>query len=217
MLRGIDDPAAARAAKAALRDSDIAIFISPAAVKYAFATKLRLPRGVRVCAIGATTAAALGRHGVRGVVFPRTRQDSEGLLAEPDLNKLRGKRVALVGAPGGRELLMQTLRERRARVTKVDVYRRDPARYTNRQLATLEDATAPLLTLVSSADVLAHLRATLPLHAFAKLAGGELIVSSLRLAELARNALFANVHIATSPAPHDLLETAQQVLARHRL
>jgi uroporphyrinogen-III synthase len=211
--------AVAKKALVAARAADIAIFVSPAAVKFALRLnpKLRFARATQVCAVGAATALALARMGLRNVVFPHERQDSEGLLALPELAKLRGKRVALIGAPGGRELLAATLHARRARVTSVHVYRRAAPHYTMRQLAALEQTPAPLLTLLSSAEVLANLRAQLPLHLFVRLAAGELIVSSTRLAELARRSLFANVHVAASPAPRALLDAAQQALARHRL
>jgi uroporphyrinogen-III synthase len=219
VLRASADTTAAKAALAAARAADIVIFVSPAAVKFAFALRptLHFIRTTRVCAIGAATARALARRGLRNAVFPRERQDSEGLLALPELARLRGKRVALIGAPGGRDLLVRTLRVRRARVMHVHVYRRTAPRYTARQIAALEQAPAPLLTLLSSAEALANLRAQLPLRLFARLADGELIVSSERLAELARRSLFANVRVAASAAPRDMLDAARKALARHRL
>ena len=217
-LRGTDDVGAAKAALQQARDADVVIFVSANAVKFAWALRsLRFARSTQVCAIGASTARALARRGVRNVVFPRARADSEGLLALPELQKLRAKRVIVISAPGGRELLAQTLRARRARITEIHVYRRVAPRYTARQLAALEHAPAPILTLLTSAEALANLRAQLPLHLFARLAEGELIVSSERLAELARRSLFANVHIAASPSPRHLLAAALQALARHRL
>jgi uroporphyrinogen-III synthase len=219
VLRAAPERAATHAALAAARAVDVAIFVSPAAVKFAFAAspKLRFSRATRVCAVGVATARALNRHGIRNVSWPRERQDSEGLLALPELGNLRGCRVALVGAPGGRELLAQTLRDRRARLTRIEVYRREAPRYSARQLAALEQSPAPLLLLVSSAEALANLRAALPLHLFARLAAGEIVVSSERLAALARASLFANVHVAAGPAPADLLNAARAALARHRL
>jgi uroporphyrinogen-III synthase len=217
-LRRIADIAAAQAALRQARAADVVIFVSPSAVKFAFALQpLRFSRAARVCAIGAATARALQRHGVREVLFPRDRQDSEGLLALPPLQKVRGQRVVLIGAADGRELLARTLRTRRARVSEIHVYRRVATRLSARQLAALELAAAPLLTLLTSAETLAVLRAQLPLPLFARLAGGELIVSSARLAEAARRSLFANIHIAASPLPRDLLAAAVQALARHRL
>jgi uroporphyrinogen-III synthase len=218
-LRASADAVTAKSGLAAARAADVVIFVSPAAVKFAFARypTLRFARATAVCAVGATTARALARRGVRAPLWPRARQDSEGLLALPQLQKLRGKKVALVGAPGGRELLAQTLRARRARVAEIHVYDRVAPRYTRRQLAALEQAPAPVLTLLTSADALAHLQANLPLHLFARLAEGGLIVSSRRLAALARRSLFAEVRIAASPSPADLLTAAAAALARHRL
>ena len=217
-VRGTDDVAAATAALRQTRDADVVIFVSPNAVKFAYALcSLRFARRTQLCAVGAATARALKRRGVRNVAFPRERQDSEGLLALPELQILRGRRVMLIGAPGGRELLAQALRAQRARVTEIHVYQRVAPRHAARQLAALENAPAPILTLLTSAETLANLRAQLPLHLFARLAEGELIVSSARIAELARRSLFANVHIAASPQPRHLLASALQALARHRL
>ncbi len=219
VLRAVPERAAMRAALLAARTVDIAIFVSPAAVKFAFAAcpKLRFARATRICAVGAATARALIRHGMRDVVWPRGRQDSEGLLGLAQLQSLRGRRVVLIGAPGGRELLAQTLRNRRARLTRIDVYQRQAPRYSARQLAALEQAPAPLLLLASSADALANLRTAIPLHLFARLAAGDTVVSSERLAGRARADLFANVHVAAGPAPSDLLNAACAALARHRL
>lgn len=218
-LRASGEPKSAKAGLVAVRDANIVIFVSPAAVRFAYALhpRLRFARGTLVCAVGSATARSLRRRGVRYVLFPPQHQDSEGLLALPELQKVRGQRAVLIGAPGGRELLAQTLRARRARVAEVHVYQRVAPRYSAKQLDLLERTANPLLTLLSSAEALAQLRSGLPLHLFARLADGELIVSSERLAELARRSLFANVHVAASPSPRDLLDTAQMALARHRL
>ena len=112
---------------------------------------------------------------------------------------------------------MTTLRQRRANVEAIHVYQRSAPRLGRSQLARLEQASAPLVTLLSSAEVLMNLRSTLPLHLYASLAAGELIVSSKRLAIIASNQLFAHVHVADSAAPADLLHAACTALSRHRL
>jgi len=218
-LRASADPTAARSALGAVRSADAVIFVSPAAVKYAFALQpnLRIARGAVVAALGAATARALARRGLRNVLWPRRRQDSEGLLALAPLQRPRGQRVVVIGAPEGRDLLGRSLRQRRARLTHVHVYCRVAPRYTARQLAALECAPTPLLMLLSSAQALVNLRAQVPLALFARLAAGELIVSSARLAAIARRSLFANVHVAASANPRDLLSAAVLALARHRL
>ena len=213
-------PAAAATALRAAQDADVVIFVSPAAVRFAFALRrnLRFARHASVCAIGLATRRALLLRGVRQVAAPAAdHQDSEGLLALPPLRGVRGKRVVIIGAPGGRELLAQALRSRRARVDEIHVYERLPPRFGRGRLAGLERAAAPLLTLISSAEVLGNLRERLPLPLYARLAAGDVIVSSARLAELARSSLFGRVHVAASPAPGDLLRAAIAALAQHRL
>ena len=218
-LRSAGEKPALKAALIQARASDIVIFISPTAVRYAFTIhpKLRFPKTVRVCTLGAATEKALLRKGVNNVLRPHESQTSEGLLALPELQRLRGKRVAIIGAPGGRELLVESLKSRKARVTPIHVYRREPPRFRRDQLDALEHASAPIITLLTSQEILTNLRAALPLPLFGKLVAGELIVSSLRLAMAARASLFTSVHIAASPAPGDLLAAARGALAHHRL
>ncbi len=217
-LRKADDAKATKAALIAAKSSDVVVFISPAAVKYAFAlTKLRFPRTTHICAMGEATARALHRHGIKNILTPIDTQNSEGLLARPELQRLSRRRVTLIGAPGGRELLISTLKSRKARVQTVHVYRRTPPRFRRDQLAALENADAPLITIITSEEILNNLRGALPLPLFGKLAAGELVVSSARLAMAARRSLFGSVHIAASPAPADLVRAACGALAHHRL
>lgn len=219
VLHASADSKATKAALAAAHSADVVVFVSPAAVRFAYALRptLRFARTCLVCAVGAGTARALTRNKVAKVVWPRQRQDSEGLLALLPLERLRGKRVVLIGAPGGRDLLVTALRSRRAHVEHLHVYHRDPPQFSARQLAALERAGAPMVTLLSSTEALVNLRQVLPLQVFARLAAGELVVSSERLAGVARASLFAHVHVAASPAPVDLLNAACTALARHRL
>ena len=195
----------------------IFLFTSPAAVRFAFASKSRrLPRRALVAAVGEGTRAALARLGIDAQA-PVDRADSEGLLALPALGDVRGQRIALVGAAGGRDLIASNLTARGAEVEAVHVYERVPPRLTRRHFDALAAARDPLLTLVSSGEALANLVALLPDAALARLRGQALLVSRARLGELAQAAGFADVVIAPSALPRDLLATAARRLARHRL
>jgi len=218
-VRVAADIKALRHALGAARTAAIAIFVSPIAVRYALALRpqLRFARGTVVCAVGAATARALARAGVGTAVWPRARQDSEGLLAMPELARLRGRRIALIGAPGGRELLPQALRARGAKIEKLDVYRRVAPRLDRRHFDAIARATLPLLTLVSSVQTLANLHALLPPAAFSRLVSGDIVVSSARIAALARSIGFMRVHLAASAETRALLEAAVTALAQHRL
>jgi uroporphyrinogen-III synthase len=213
------DLALARRALGAARGADVVVFTSPIAVQFAWSLlpALRFARRTQVCAIGAGSARALRRHGVTQPIAPDARNDSEGLLDLPQLRRVRGLHIALIGAPGGRDLLLRQLRRRGARVDQVGVYRRMPPRLNRRHLAALERAQAPLIALFSSADALANLHALLPPALFARLLSNECVCASARVAEVARSLRFENVHVAAGATPTTLLDAAGAALARHRL
>jgi uroporphyrinogen-III synthase len=212
-LRATDRPDAAIRALRGLRAADIVLFTSPAAVRFAFALlpALRVSRRAVAVAVGTGTAHALARRGIAAVV-PR-RADSEGVLALPALARVRGLGVALVGAPGGRDLIAPALRRRGARVERIDVYHRVPPRWTRRHLDALATAPDPLITLLSSGEAMTHLVALLPPPLLARLRRAWLVVSSERLATAARAHGSDRIAVARSAAPGDLLAAAAEVRA----
>lgn len=114
------------AALAQLRAADRVIFISPNAVQFGMAAIRSaggLPAAAEVYAVGPGTARALQAHGVNGVVIPPG-QDTEALLALPQLQQLAGRRAVIVRGVGGRALLAGTLAARGAQVHFLECYRR---------------------------------------------------------------------------------------------
>jgi uroporphyrinogen-III synthase len=218
-LRAAADADAARAGLRAALRGDGMVFISPAAVRFAWQLlpQLRLPRRLRVCAVGAATARALQRRGAAQVLAPSGSQDSEGLLAEAALRGLRGQSWAIVSADSGRDTLPAGLRRRGAAVSLVEVYRRVAPRWSRLHYARLETLARPLIVLVSSAQVLGNLATGLPAGLVLALRAAELVVSSTRLAALAREHGFTRIHVAESALPADLAAGALQALAKHRL
>lgn len=194
------------------------IFISPAAVRacFALAPALRLQRRTRAFAVGAGTRRALARRGI-AAFMPEAGADSEALLALPMLADVRGRRIALVGAPGGRNLIAPALRGRGAQVEAIDVYERRAPRLTRRHFDALGAAPQPWITLLSSAEALANLRGLLPPELAARWRSQPLVVASERLAALARAQGFEDIGVARSAVGADLLDAAARRLARHRL
>lgn len=106
---------------------DIAIFISPTAVDRALnliRAERELPAHLKIAAIGKGSARELARAGVRDVIVPAGRFDSEALLAMPEFADVGGKKVIIFRGEGGRELLGDTLAARSASVTYAECYRR---------------------------------------------------------------------------------------------
>ena len=126
-IRDAADPAPARALLARLEDYDLAVFVSPSAVRKALelAAGRPWPARLRLAAPGAGTRRELEAHGFRGVIAPAAQADSEALLALPVLSQMAGARVLILRGAGGRELLGETLAARGARVDYAECYRRE--------------------------------------------------------------------------------------------
>lgn len=148
------------AALAWLHDADSVIFISPNAAQFGMAAIGQLPVAATIFAVGPGTARALAAAGVTQAVVPDG-QDSEALLALPQLADVAGQRIAIVRGVGGRPFLADTLTARGARVRYVECYRRgrpdaDPAPLLARWRSGGIDAVT-----VASAETLTNLMALL--------------------------------------------------------
>jgi uroporphyrinogen-III synthase len=207
-LRGVADEATARAALLAVLQNDVLIFTSPAAVRFA-AALASLQTTATVLAVGQGTARALRRHGVLAPLTP-LRQDSEGLLDHPVLQRLHDRRVGLIGASGGRSLLREQLAARGARLHELHVYQRARPRLDRRHVEALLQLPPSAQVLWSSAEALQNLQQLLPGAAWARLCAATAVVSSERLADVARAAGFSRITRATSALAADLLAAAMR-------
>lgn len=204
-LRAIDDADTRAALAEALRAARV-IFTSPAAVRMAHALQ-SLPPDCPAIGVGQGTARALLRAGVRAPLAP-SRQDSEGVLALPALQALRGTAVALIGGEGGRGLLRDALAARGGELQEVHVYRRVPPRLDHRHADALRALPESACVLWSSAEAMAHLRRQLPPEAWSALCRVTAVVSSVRLREVARDAGWSRLVLARSALPVDLVDAA---------
>jgi len=205
-LRGVADQGSARIELQHALADDLLIFSSPAAVVFAAALSPLRTSSI-VLAVGQGTARALQRHGINAPLVP-TRQDSEGLLDHPVLRDQRGKRITLIGAPGGRGLLREQLMARGAELREVHVYQRVAPRLDRRHVDALLQLPASALILLSSAEALRHLCKLLPPPALARLFSATAVVSSERLIAAASAAGFGRIIQAASALSVDLLDAA---------
>lgn len=205
-LHSPEDSAAARDALRNALACDIAIFSSPAAVR--FACRLdALHTRAKVLAPGTATLRALRRAGIEDAMAP-DREDSEGLLDLPIVCDVRDASVGIIGAAGGRGLLDRELAARGARVMRAHVYRRLPARFDHRHVEALLRTTAePLYVLLSSTEALGNILANLPIDARQALLTGTVVASSERLADTAGVAGFKRVLRAASAHADAMLGT----------
>jgi uroporphyrinogen-III synthase len=207
-LRAISDVDTARAQWQQAQRDNLLIFTSPAAVRYATALAA-LDTHAIVIATGQGTSRLLRQRGLKAQV--PTRQDSEGVLALPALQSLQGRRVALITAPDGRGLLQEQLAKRGAMVREVHVYTRVAPRLNRRHIDAVMHLPKTACVLFSSAEAMRHLLTLLPVAAKDRLRAATAIVSSDRIAQLARLDGFSRVEMATSAHSDNLLAAACKV------
>lgn len=202
------DDDATRAALHAALNADLVVFTSPPAVAAAHVLQPLVARDDQAwLAVGAGTARALARAGAANVQAP-LRMDSEGLLALPALREVAGRSVGLVTAPGGRGVIADALRGAGARVHRADVYMRVPTPPSPTRIAQLMALPGPWVLPLSSGEALQRTLDALPAEASARLRQARVLAASDRLADLAREAGFANVVRAADARPASLLAAA---------
>ncbi|MDF3980493.1 uroporphyrinogen-III synthase [Luteibacter sp. PPL201] len=206
-LRATADATATHAALRSALRGDMLVFTSPAAVRFA-ADLLPLATRATVIAVGRGTARALKMVDVAEVHFPANRQDSEGVLGMPEMASLGGRRVALIGAPGGRGVLREQLAARGATLEEIHVYHRVAPRIDRRHIDPLLKLGRRSAVLISSAEALEHLHRALIPPAWRRLVQAVAVVSSDRLRQVAEATGFERVTVARSALPADLLEAA---------
>ncbi|MFC7418818.1 uroporphyrinogen-III synthase [Iodobacter arcticus] len=158
------DPAPLRTALANIGQFDLAVFISPSALDAVFEQLQQpWPAGLAVAVVGPGSEKRARELGIQDVICPALQFDSEGLLQEPRMQVLQGKKLVLFRGNGGRELLPNALQERGALLTLITAYQRQPPCFDLARL-TMELATGCNGIVISSSEAAQHL-----FH----LAGGE--------------------------------------------
>lgn len=216
-IRDTSDSPAVNTLLARLSDYQLAIFISPNAVRYGLAAITRhggLPPGLRLATVGNASAIALQRElGRLPDIVPKDNYDSEALLALPALQQIYGHHILILRGEGGRELLAETLRQRGASVDYAEVYRRERPEPCSAEQDWLEKAD--IITITSS-EALQNLIAMTPAELRPRLLGKPLVVISKRTAQLAEELGFHHSPILTSRAGDDAILKAICDWARNR-
>ncbi len=182
---------------ARLHEFDLAIFISPNAVRYgmqAIRATGELPPKLKFACVGQGSAKVLRELGVQNVIAPQQGADSEALLALSELQQVAGWHVAIFRGDNGRELLADALTARGAKVEYAACYRRVKVELDVPALL----ATAPHIFTVTSSEALAHLWNSCDTVARKQLTVLPLLVSHERIAQAARTLGFNKVVVTES-------------------
>ena len=192
-----------------ITDYDWAIFISSNAVQNGMPRLVKngIPPHLKFAAIGPITASELQSFGIKDVLIPQGRFDSESLLTLPEMTNVAGKKILIVRGLGGRDVLVEILKTRGAQVTFAECYQRENPQtncnllaqlYSDKKLhgivVTSSEAMRHLLDLARDADWLRYV---------------TLFVNHARVAELP-TLLGLKVRVANAPGDESMLASLMQ-------
>jgi uroporphyrinogen-III synthase len=208
-IQPLSDPTHLKACLNRLADYAIVAFVSPNAVDAAFAFLPKWPSGVAAAVVGEGSRQALAKHGVTDqtakVFSPidAQRTDSETLLEVLDLPALAGKKVLIIRAETGRELLADRLREAGVTVDQVAAYSRgSPPLDAGRRQELSELLAQGCDWVITSSEALRNLKEDVEQVAGAagwqQIRQATLVVPHVRIAETAKNMGFEQVILTAS-------------------
>lgn len=192
-IQPLADTKELRAVLERLPEYEMVAFVSPNAIDAAFEHINHWPATVTAAVVGEGSRQALAQHGLTpdraNIVSPVNlqRTDSETLLEVLDLPSLAGKKVLIIRAETGRELLADRLREAGIKVEQVAAYRRGPPEINELRTSQLLDLLASGSDwVITSSEALRYLKEmTLELadaQAWARLQMSMVIVPHERIA-----------------------------------
>jgi len=164
-----------------------------------------MPEGIDFFAVGQQTAQILA-DGDISALSPSGRQNSEALLALPELQDLRDQRVIIFRGCGGREILGDTLIERGARVDYCELYKR---------VINPEQVLLARQQLPKNDCLVAHsgeLLTALGDQSGESGAETAVVVPSERVAEIARELGYNNIVSAENALPESMLAAVEKAL-----
>ena len=187
---------------------DWAIFISSNAVQNGMPRLLKqgIPSNLKFAAIGPVTASELQSFGVKDVLIPNDRFDSEYLLALDEMHAVSNKKILIVRGVGGRDVLAETLKARGAQVTFAECYQRINPQTNCDLLANLYREKKLHGIVITSSEAMRHL---LDLAGDADwLKNVTLFVNHTRIADLPRQ-LGLKALVADAPGDEAMLASLQ--------
>lgn len=198
----------------ALEPPLLVIFTSPRAVEFGLRQlPAQLVTAARVAAIGPATARALAAAGRRVDIQPEDGYTSEALLGSSAVQAAGDDGQALVvGAPGGREVLIETLAQRGWDARPVWVYERRAADIRPETLQAIDEGRR-LLTVFTSGNAMNSLSQRLPPSAWYAICRGDWLVISERLRRMARAFGPSQVYLSSGPQNADLAAAIRSIRA----
>ena len=191
-------------------DFDVGVITSPFAAEQLVRRGADFLQGKIWVAPGSGTAAVISPY--EGIAAPLHDATAEGMLELPELNDVHGQQIAVFTAPGGRNVIVPTLRERGADVEEVHVYDRVPKTVSAEAVKRWRSIRTGKNGVLWVTSFAAYRELTQQIDE--PLAALTCVVSSERLAELMRGAGHLRVIVVSGPSVDSLQTALEQVTSR---
>jgi len=188
---------------------DWLIFISRNAIEYALP---HLPNAtaltkVKIAAIGEATANAIQAAGYQVDLIPKNASNSEALLNEEALNDCKDHRILIVRGVGGRDLLLNRLASRGAKVEYAEVYARICPEFEPTSLPAHYIEGIDIITVASGETLRNLLSMATESNLLEKVLNTPLLVVSERIQNIAQRLGFADtIIVSESPSDQGIIE-----------
>ena len=184
---------------------DWLIFMSPQTVYQSIPMIKNLlktfPANLKVAAPGESTAQLLKNHQIQNPLYPKEDWRSEGLLALPEFQNVKGKKIALLCGENGRTWLGEQLELRGAMVTRIEIFRRLLPKI---DLVTYIDILPKIDIIVcTSNEISGNLKILFQSH-WEQLQAKKVIVVSERMLQYTKELGFQKIILAKN-ASHDAI------------
>jgi uroporphyrinogen-III synthase len=192
--------------------ADWFIFTSTNAVHYYCSqlddAKMRRLKTKSCLAIGKATAQALTTVGLNVDLMPERGYNSEALLELAALQNVLHKNIVITRGENGRETLAETLKQRGAKVSYQNVYRREIPQIDSTEIL---QQRLDFIT-ITSGEAIQNLIEMLPEMQHDLLKKIPLIVVSERIQTIAKNLGFEHIALAQMPSDDAILNTITTII-----
>lgn len=194
-----------------LNPSDYVFLVSKSAVDFSVKTLKEIGfhwrEDLQYFTVGQRTAQHFSCQSEQSIRYPIEQENSEGLLALPEMLQLNGKQILILRGNGGREYFSEQAKKRGAIIEIVECYRREPISYNSDEQSSICKRSGVDTLVVTSLETLHALIAFTPESEQDWLKGCKLVTVSARIADVAKSQGWQTVILSPKADNQSLLKT----------
>ncbi|MCQ9123928.1 uroporphyrinogen-III synthase [Rodentibacter caecimuris] len=194
-----------------LKSGDYVFLVSKSAVDFSAKTLKEVGfhwrEDLQYFTVGQRTAQHFACQSEQFIRYPIEQENSEGLLALPQMQQLNGKQILILRGNGGREYFTEQAKKRGAMVETVECYRREPIIYNNDEQSSIYKRSGVDTLVVTSLEILHALIKFVPETEQSWLKSCKLVTVSARIADVAKSQGWQTVILSPKADNQSLLKT----------